>query len=121
LWAIKLFERELVPFQNIVFEHHYRSFVLSEERNENGPLLSVEWISRRRGDRMVCVNFESAVAIVTRRNQDGVSRLANRLRTDLGEVEQDRDQDDREYFAAREGNAGRDEDGLQSGHNYEKF
>jgi hypothetical protein len=46
---------------------------------------------------MVCVNFESAVAIVTRRNQDGVSRLANRLRTDLGEVEQDRDQDDREY------------------------
>jgi len=54
---------------------------------------------------------------MARRNHDVVSRhrLANRLRAKLGEVEEDRNQDDREDFAARKGNAGSDENGLQGG------
>src|SRR5258708_34426419 len=48
-------------------------------------------------------------------------RLTDRLPAKLGEVEQDRDQGDREHVAAWQGDAGRDEDGLQAGHNCEKL
>ena len=48
-------------------------------------------------------------------------RLTNRLRAQLGKVEQDRDQDDREHVAACKGDAGRDENGLQTGQYCEKL
>ena len=70
---------------------------------------------------MVCVN--SATAIVALRDCPAVARygLTDRLRAKLGEVEQDRDQDDGEHVAACKGHAGRDEDGLQAGRNCEKL
>jgi AhpD family alkylhydroperoxidase len=53
----------------------------------------------------------------------GVSRhsLTDRLCAQLGKVEQDRDQDDREHVAASKGDAGRDENGLQGSRNREKL
>src|ERR1700731_2843291 len=70
-----------------------------------------------------CVNLKSATAIVALRDRHAVARyrLTDRLRAKLGEVEQDRDQDDGEHVAACEGDAGRDQDGLQAGHNCEKL
>jgi len=69
------------------------------------------------------VHSKSAVSILGRRTRNRVSQhcLTNRLRAQLGKVEQDRDQDDREHVAARKGDAGRDENGLQSGQYCEKL
>ena len=66
---------------------------------------------------------KSAALIMAPRHHDGVSRysLTDRLCAQLGKVEQDRYQDDREHIAACKGDAGRDEDGLQAGHNREKL
>src|SRR5262249_30811659 len=66
---------------------------------------------------------KSAALIMAPRHHDHVARLGltNRLGTKLDEVEQDRDHDDREHVAARKGEGGSDEDGLQADHNREKL
>jgi hypothetical protein len=72
---------------------------------------------------LVSVISKSPALIMAPRQNDGVSRqsLTDRLCAQLGKVEQNRDQDDRQHVAACKGDAGRDEDGLQAGHNREKL
>jgi hypothetical protein len=74
------------------------------------------------GDRLLVIS-KSAMIIIAPRHHNGVSRhsLTDRLRAQLGKVEQDRDQDDREHVAACKGDACRDENGLQSGQYCEKL
>src|SRR6202035_2906552 len=55
LLAFKLFEREPVSFQNIVFVHHYHSLMPSD-------------------DRTVCVSLKSAAVIIAWQNHDTVAR-----------------------------------------------
>jgi hypothetical protein len=73
--------------------------------------------------RLGCVHSKSATIIKAARHHNGVSRLSvtGRLRAQLGKVEQDRDQDDREHVATCKGDAGRDENGLQTGQYCEKL
>ena len=42
-----------VPFQNIVFEHDYRSFVLGEDSNETARLVQSNGSRRHRDDHVV--------------------------------------------------------------------
>jgi hypothetical protein len=85
-------------------------------------LCAHEFLARQLRDRLLVIS-KSATIIIAPQHHDGVSRhsLTDRLRAQLGKVEQDRDQDDREHVAARKGNAGRDENGLQSGQCCEKL
>jgi hypothetical protein len=81
-----------------------------------------EILARQLQDRLLVIS-KSATIIMAPRHHNGVSRhsLTDRLRAQLGKVEQDRDQDDREHVAACKGDAGHDEDGLQSGQYCEKL
>jgi hypothetical protein len=81
-----------------------------------------EFLARQLQDRLLVIS-KSATIIMAPRHHDSVSRhsLTDRLRAQLGKVEQDRDQHDREHVAARKGDAGRDENGLQSGQYCEKL
>jgi hypothetical protein len=81
-----------------------------------------EFLARQLQDRRLVIS-KSATVIMAPRHHNGVSRhsLTERLRAQLGKVEQDRDQDDRQHVAACKGDAGRDENGLQSGQYCEKL
>jgi hypothetical protein len=81
-----------------------------------------EFPTRRLQDRLLVIS-KSATIIMAPRHHNSVSRhsLTDRLRAQLGKVEQERDQDDREHVAARKGDAGRDENGLQGGQYCEKL
>jgi hypothetical protein len=81
-----------------------------------------EILARQLQDRLLVIS-KSATIIMAPRHHNGVSRhsLTDRLRAQLGKVEQDRDQDDREHVAACKGDAGDDEDGIQSGQYCEKL
>lgn len=63
------------------------------------------------------VTESSTPLVMAPRHHDGVLWLGlTRPYAQLGEVEQDRDQDDREHIAACNGDAGRDQDGFQAGY-----
>jgi hypothetical protein len=81
-----------------------------------------EFLARQLRDRLLVIS-KSATIIIAPRHHNDVSRhrLTDRLRAQLGKVEQDRDQDDWEHVAACKGNASRDEDSLQAGHYCEKL
>jgi len=81
-----------------------------------------EFLVRQLQDRLLVIS-KSATIIIAPRHHNGVSRhsLTDRLRAQLGKVEQDRDQDDREHVSTRKGDAGRNENGLQSGQYCEKL
>src|SRR5215475_6546480 len=80
-------------------------------------------LARKKPPITLRVISRSAALVMAPRHHDGVARLGltDRLGAELDEVEQDRDQDDRQHVAACKGEGGSDEDDLQACHNREKL